>query len=383
MVMNNNYLVILAAHVDSENKKIETIKTLKHLKELNIDVCLSTHSGLYLDEMSQYVKFVIYDNNNEFLKLQDYIDNSKYIDGVTKYGGFHLHSKTIHSFGHVWINIPGALHSKCALSLLRNGIILSEINNYKWTIYLEYDIKIPKLGFKHFFESHIDSLVFSGKKCLYYETKSGDVNFLWGGPFIFETQPFFRNEKFMKNDWYSNNENWIKEWYAGFFESIIEYTINNVFDENEIILKIIQDNYKEFWDVDDLSKIGKFKYAESLYSENRYLREKLVIHLFPDIDIIGNKKLYLYYYNNGEITVNLNKILVYSDNILLFNKKNDSIPPYSWFLIPIEIEKLEDSDNIILSWEASVKNEHYTHSETLKVGNFDHIHKNVMRISFD
>ena len=68
--MNNNYLVIFAAHVDSENKKIETIKTLKHLKESNIDVCLSTHSNLYLDELSQYVKYVFYDSNNEFLILK-------------------------------------------------------------------------------------------------------------------------------------------------------------------------------------------------------------------------------------------------------------------------------------------------------------------------
>ena len=38
--MNNNYLVIFSAHVDTENKKNETLKTLKHLKESNIDVCL-------------------------------------------------------------------------------------------------------------------------------------------------------------------------------------------------------------------------------------------------------------------------------------------------------------------------------------------------------
>jgi hypothetical protein len=79
MEINNNYLVIFSAHVDSENKRDETIETLKHLKESNIDVCLSTHSNLYLDELSQYVKYVVYDNNNEFLMIQDYVDNCNHI----------------------------------------------------------------------------------------------------------------------------------------------------------------------------------------------------------------------------------------------------------------------------------------------------------------
>ena len=168
--MNNTYLVIFSAHVDSEIKKNETIETLKHLKESDIDVCLSTHSNLYLDELSQYVKFVVYDNNNDFLTLQDYIDNCKHISGVARYG--YPSSKISHNFGQVEINIPGSPHSKCALSLLRNGIILSGLNNYRWTIYLEYDVKIPKFGFKHFFDYHINILLESGKKCLYYEIKN-------------------------------------------------------------------------------------------------------------------------------------------------------------------------------------------------------------------
>jgi len=241
--MNNNYLVIFSSHVDSENKKIEIIKTLEHLKESNIDVCLSTHSNLYLDELSQYVKFVIYDKNNEFLTLQDYVDNCKYIDKNDKYG--YPNGQTFHDFGHVSISMPGSPHSKCALSLIRNGVMLSELNNYQWTIYLEYDVKIPEMGFKHFFEYHINELVVSGKKCFHYETKFDNFNFLWGGPFVFETSSVFNNKKFMKNDWYSSNGNWIKEWYIGFFESILEYVIYSTFNSNEIISEIIQNNYKK------------------------------------------------------------------------------------------------------------------------------------------
>jgi len=159
----NNYLVIFSAHVDSEIKKIETIKTLKHLKESYIDVCLSTHSNLYLDELSQYVKYTIYDENNGFLTLQGYVDNCRYIQDPFRYGI--SERKTFHDFGKVSTRAAVSPHSKSALLLIKNGLILSGLNGYRWTIYLEYDVKIPELGFKHFFDYHINRLVESGKKC--------------------------------------------------------------------------------------------------------------------------------------------------------------------------------------------------------------------------
>ena len=379
--MKNEYLVIFSAHVDSENKKHETIETLKHLKESNIDVCLSTHSNLYLDELSQYVKYVIYDENNEFLTLQDYIDNSKYIDNVSKYG--YPNGKTFHDFGEVSISMPGSPHSKCALSLLRNGVFLSQLNDYKWTIYLEYDIKIPKLGFKHFFDFHIGLLTNLNKKCFYYETKFDSFHFLWGGPFIFETNSVFNNEKFMKNDWYSNKQNWIKEWYIGFFESILEHILQTTFNKNEIISEIIQKNYKNFWSINDLSEIGKFNYEETFYEKNKYLRKIFQIHLYPNVDIEGKTKLYLYCNNRGGSEVNLSKILVYSDNTLHINENNKIVNPYSWFFIPIDINNLNNNDIIILSWIGLIGNEEYNHTESIKISDLENVHKNIMSITFN
>jgi len=376
----NNYLVIFSSHVDSEIKKNETIETLKHLKESDIDVCLSTHSNLYLDELSQYVKFVVYDSNNEFLLLQDYIDNCKYIDSIYKYG--FTSREIFHNFGRVSITIPGSPHSKCALSLLRNGVAISELNNYKWTIYLEYDIKIPKLGFKHFFDYQIDRLVTSNKKCFYYYTRSDDLNFLWGGPFVFETNPFFNNEKFMKNDWYSNKENWIKEWGVGFFESIIQYTINSVFNKDEIILETIQDNFKKFWNADNLSELGKFNYTDSFSDSHKYLTEIFKINLYPNIDIDGNRKLFLYFYNGGDKKVNLVNFLVYSNNIVHINKKNSIIDPHNWSISSIEIDELTDEDEVVLSWTGSIENKYYTNTQSIRIGNLEKIQKNIMNIKF-
>lgn len=379
--MDNNYLVIFSAHVDSENKKNETIETLKHLKESNVDVCLSTHSNLYLDELSQYAKYAIHDSNNEFLILQDYIDNSKHLDTDYNFGMTKL--EHYHDFGKVSICMPGSPHSRCALSLLKNGIMISGFNNYKWTIYLEYDIKIPKLGFKHFFDHHIDTLVTSDKKCFYYGINSHGLNFLWGGPFVFETLPVFNNEKFMKKDWYSNNQNWIKEWHVGFFESVIEYTIESSFSKNEIITEIIEDNFKKFWDLDDISKIGKFNYTDTFPNARKYLMEEFKINLYPNIDNDGNRRLFLYFFNSGDKKVDLAKISVHSDYVLHIDEQNKIVYAKAWFLIPIEINELKDNDAVVLSWTGSVENEFYSGTQSIKISDLENVHKNLMNIEFN
>lgn len=378
--MNNTYLVIFSAHVDSEIKKNETIETLKHLKESNIDVCLSTHSNLYLDELSKYVKYVVYDDNNEFLKLQDYLDNSNYIE---QSGTFGLSTSICDLGGRVCtINIPSP-HSKSVLSLFRNGVALSGLNNYKWTIYLEYDVKIPKLGFKHFFEYHIDNLIKSGKKCSHYRYKKEFLDFFWGGPFVFETIPIFNHENLMKKDWYSNKKKWIETWDVAFFEPILERCINEVFHKDEIIEDLITNSFKFFWNLKDVNQIGKFNYAESVYKENKYLKSKLMIHLFPRINELGNIELYLCYFNSGNFKLILEEILVYSDHLLHLNKKNILLDSEYWGVVPIDISKLSTEDTITLSWKAKFDNEYYTKSEYIKVNNLESIHKNIMRVSIN
>jgi hypothetical protein len=120
------------------------------------------------------------------------------------------------------INIPASPHSKSALSLLRNGIITSNYNNYTWTIYLEYDLPIPEKGFKSFIEKHIQELKDHDKKFFYYRNTTNGCNFLWGGFIIFDTESIFNSNKLLKTKWYKSKKEWIKTWYLGFFESIIE-----------------------------------------------------------------------------------------------------------------------------------------------------------------
>jgi hypothetical protein len=75
--------------------------------------------------------------------------------------------------------------------------------------------------------------------------------------------------------------------------------------------------------------------------------------------------------------------LVYSDNKLHINKKNTIVNPYSWFFIPIEIDKLTDDETVILSWTGSIENEEYAKTESIKISDLENVYKNIMNITFN
>ena len=137
------------------------------------------------------------------------------------------------SFGTVIERFPGSPHSKSALLLLKNGLNVSYLNHYKWTIYLEYDIKSPILGYKNFLDNIVNNLESSGKKCFYYENTNNYV-FLWGGLFVFDTERLYNNKILMNTDWFSSSRNWIKTFKLGFFESVVEFLFSESFDDSEI-----------------------------------------------------------------------------------------------------------------------------------------------------
>jgi hypothetical protein len=163
---------------------------------------------------------------------------------------------------------------------------------------------------------------------------------------------------------------------------VLDRIINDVFTKNKIIVEIIQENYKQFWDVDNFYQIGKFNYKDSLSNNDKYLKNSFRIHLYPNIDNDGNKKLFLYYYNSGDIKINIKQILVYSNNVVHFNKKNDFINPHNWSLNPINISNLSNDDTVVLTWTGSIENENYTATESIKISDLENVHKNIMNITF-
>jgi len=377
----SDYLIILCSHIDNVEKKNTVLESLQYFKENNIDVCFSTHSGEFLTEISEQVKFITYDSNNEFLSFQDYVDNAKFIENKYKYG--YPNGTSYHDFGYTSISMPGSPHSKSALSLLRNGIIVSQHNKYKWTVYLEYDITQPINGFKQYVENIINELESKNKKCFYYNNIFDGFSFLWGGLFIFNTESVFSYKKLINGNWFLSKKDWIKEWYLGFFESVVEYCFVNIFKENEIHSEIIQEKVSDVWGVDNVSEISLYKYESNYYQKNKYLRKIFEIHLYPEINKFGDKKLHLYYYNRGEQKIKLNEILVYSKNSLHLNIKNIEILPHHWFRHPINIDNLSVNDTVTLIWDGETNGEKLSTKEEIRIGDIEKIEDNIIKIVFN
>ena len=74
--------------------------------------------------------------------------------------------------------------------------------------------------------------------------------------------------------------------------------------------------------------------------------------------------------------------MVYSNNVLHFNKKNDFVNPHNWSLNPINISNLSNDDTVVLTWTGSIENENYTSTESIKISNLENAYKNIMNITF-
>jgi len=380
-----NYLVILGSHVNTIDKKNMVLETLKYFEDNDIDVCYSTHCGDFLGEISHHVKFISYDRENEFLTLQDYLDNSKFIDEKNPFQYGISNWRSHYDFGTASINMSGSPHTRSALSLLKNGIFFSKCNNYKWTIYLEYDTIQPKEGFKNYIEGIIERLESEEKKCFYYHNSLDRFKFLWGGICVFDTDSLFSYDKLMRGKWSLDKENWFKEWNLGFFESVLEYSFSKTFSPDKILSESIQDKAGEVWGVDDFFKISLFSYTSVLYKEgsDEYLRKNLHVYLYPELDESKNIKVHLLYHNMGNFETSLDEILVYSDNFLHLNMKKIKILPYHWSIFTVDITSLDPEDVIHLIWTGRKDKSVYSGKQSVKVENIESIEKNVMRINFN
>jgi hypothetical protein len=375
--MKNNYLLLICAHVDSEEKKEFVIENLLKLKEKNIDVCFSTHSSMYLDEISKLVKFIIYDNNNEFVVRNDYIKNSDLLNNNQfEFGSSYIYKSE--SFGKILNFIPGSPHSKSALSLLKNGIGVSILNLYKWVVYLEYDIVSPISGFKDFIERRINILQESNKKCFYYLQDRPELNFIWTGFFICDTSIISNNKSLLSTDWFSSKRNWIKKWKIGFFESIVESILKESYSTDQIIYKPITDDFNEWSiDVENLtSHINKFTYHQTL-NKNLYFKNNYEIDIYPSISN-NEYKLNLYIGNNNEYIIDIKNIIINDGENTIFYIDNLSANPYSWNLYPIPFN---EKSTLYFTYEIVKNDNTVLFSEVIDTNNIENIY-NISRIEY-
>jgi len=381
--MEKDYIVILSAHIDSEDKKNLLIDNLKRFAAQNIDVCVSTHSNQYMDEIAKYVKYFIYDYNNEYITFNDFLLNSNIID--ENYGKYGNNTYILsHEFGRTIQYFPGSQHSKAALILLKNGINIAKSYNYKWSIYLEYDIKEPTIGFKDLFENDILELNKLHKKCKYYSCpKNGDLNFLWGGYFIFNTDEMYNNPTFNKTNWHLNKENWIKTFNIGFFESIVETLINETYDQSDIICQDINEITNKIWNESDYLKISSFKIHDSQKFKKEILTNDLIVKIFP-CKTDDNFDIYLYMYNFSESDFIIEKLEIFKNSDKIYSNYNHIINSNYWYIH--EIINLNGDEDGFLKLIYSVRDElnNVVDNEmVIKLENVKIINEKLMRIEFN
>jgi hypothetical protein len=372
--MENKCLLIICAHVDSELKKNFLIENLKELQNENIDVCLSTHSTMFLDELSNFVNYVVYDNNNHLITKQDYINNSDLIDSskLSCFDVFNLKHSVTHDLFSVIDNIPDSPHSRSALSLFKNGLIIAKSNLYKWVVYLEYDIQKPKLGFKNLIETKIDLLTKLNKKCFYY---SHDFKkFLWGGFFICDVETICKNVKFFKTDWNSKRD-WIKNWRIGFFESIIKHVFEETYSLEEIEKKIITEECYNIWNINSYHELNNFTFNQSLNIKNKL---NLTIGIYPYFN--NDFKLTFYVFNTNNFTININNIIIKNNDNVLLDILCLPINVGGWFIKQIPITSYDDM--LYFTYDVSANNKILTFSENFNLKYIKNIYNNLSRIEF-
>jgi hypothetical protein len=373
----NKPLLIICAHVDSESKKNFLIQNLKELKNENIDVCLSTHSTMFLDELSNFVKYVIYDANNYLITKQDYIDNSDLLDSskLSCIDVFGLGYSITHDSFSVIDNIPGSPHSRSALSLFKNGLILAKLNSYKWVVYLEYDIQKPKFGFKKFIEEKIESLIKLNKKCFYY--LHDFKRFLWGGLFICDTETICENEKLFKTNWDSKRD-WISCWKLGFFESIIEFAFEETYTSEQIERKIITEDCYNIWDINSYHDLNNFIFSQPFSTEKIKKKLNLTIGIYPYFD--DGYRLFFHVFNSNDFTINVNNIIIKKDDIVFLDIPHLPININSWFIQNIPIIDLNGT--IDFTYEVSIDEQITSFSEKFDLKNIKNVYNNLSRIEF-
>lgn len=383
--MKNNFLVLLCGHVDSEEKKNLVLETLDGFEKEGIDVCYSTHTPNYLDEISKKVKFTVFDSNNQFLTKHDYIENIDLLENLETYG---CNSRIQwQSFGVVKDDRCGPPHSRSALSLLKNGTIISQSNSYKWTIYIEYDLKPPIKGYKNYLENKISLLEKENLECLCYKRDDHlhaqesyvNLDFINGNLFIFKTDNIFSNSKFMKEDWYSSSRNWISNWKLGFFETIIENIISTSFDNSRILMQPITKDSLDFWGDNISSNMQKHNSSESYFVNEKTLEFGLFLELYPSKrnDVYD---LHLYIDYSGSEGLLISNIIVRNDQQILF--KIDELYPNVefWYIWTVEYN---DSKKVTL--EYTLSNKTYTKNYSLNY-NLEYIeimYNNLCRIEFN
>jgi hypothetical protein len=315
-----SYLINIASHINTIEKANILIDKLKHFKQKNIDVCVTLHSSMFLDEIAKHTKFLIYDEDNSGVFSKDFYENADVV---------HNNLYTISMYDNlpsvrVETKVSEGYHSKSAMKLFKNGIDMAIQNNYDWYIYMEYDIISPIYGYTELIESQIQHLENVNKECFYYQTEKFGFNHLYGGLILLKANSLKTSTTFTSN-WGHSKRDWIKTFGTTFFEVAIELCIHESIPANNIETMMINTAAKSQWGydtADDLNQCTAFipSKAISLFNLN-------IIPYKSDTTEYG-----LILYGKSELpALTIKNIEIFADDTLILSIPEKQMLTNTWF----------------------------------------------------
>lgn len=280
MMEESGYIVGITAHINNETKLEILLGQLRELHADGVDVCLSINSGQYLEELTKWVKYLVYDSDNAIPNQQFYLDNANIVHNTM---GSVLWWLGVPEGWVARYRIPFSGIGRPAFRLWWNSITTAYTHHYKWVCHMEYDIVRPTMGWKRYFEGIINELEQSNKSVFYYN----DWDNLLSGTVFVITSEFATNPILCNTDWYSSKEEWIRFCGTGVAEHLMSNALNAVYPVEKILTRRLSDDAVSVWGVSDEWDLNVSNQESMITSQKGHHRSGMnvgsgeVVHVMP------------------------------------------------------------------------------------------------------
>lgn len=373
MRSSNDYLVGVCAHVNTDEKFKQLVEQLESLREEGLDVCLCINSNKYLSELSGYVKYLVFDSNNEFLDQPFYIENAEICHNNYGYVKFGFYSS---GFSAQYL-VPFHGHPKPAFKLWMNSFYAGWQNGYKWICHTEYDVKKPLTGWKPYFDGIIKDLNQKNKKAFYY-LENGTM---WGNCFVVSSE-ICENQILNQSRHIETNRDWVKYWGTAVAETCLSSIMYDHFKDS-VIVENARESVNNVWGISDPGEIHQSSKSDFDDGINHFLVNKNdpeVVHIYP-LKTDQGYELHLFENCTGRCNtqVEILNVEIFYDDLLVYSNGSKILYSSHWSIN--KLPSYEGVERISLSYEKKVGEIKLSYKESFLTDKIDYIWKYIMRLS--
>ena len=339
-----DYCVVLSAYQDTLEKRDHILNTLDYFNKMGVDVCFTTHSPLFLEEISKLCKWTIYDSVNEFMYPNDWLENVDILNAEIDRGKTNL-----------WKNYTGfkivthfasdfSPHLRSCFTLFTNGVKTIHDYGYKWFVYLEYDVAEPNNGFCEWIEKKLDILESSNSDIFLYKRDDKDGG--WPVGFFFISKPliFIEHEYFINTSWKYSKRDWIKNFQRCIFETSVERILTTSKKEIKLQWEYLSKESMDLWGCEDYSstQVNKFNYSQVFTRPDFGFNCTLLPQKSDD------NKLFIFWENNSSQNLEIDYVKLSTEDGTIIRQDFNFIQNSGfWYIDRINTTGFEDKKLIL------------------------------------